>query len=76
MEWDGSLAHVGPLSSAGVPGYTRVDTRIGWRWGESLEFSVVGQNLLRPRHAEFFDTDGLNHTEIERSVFGKIVWRF
>jgi iron complex outermembrane receptor protein len=76
VEWDASLAHVGPLSSAGVPGYTRVDTRLGWRWGERLEFSMVGQNLLRRRHAEFFDSFGLNHSEIERSVFGKIVWRF
>jgi iron complex outermembrane receptor protein len=76
VEWDASLAHVGPLTSAGVPGYTRVDTRVGWRWGERLEFSIVGQNLLRPRHAEFFDSFGLNHSEIERSVFGKMVWRF
>jgi hypothetical protein len=46
------------------------------RLGESLEFSVAGQNLLTPRHAEFPDELGASHTVIERSVFGKVVWRF
>jgi hypothetical protein len=32
--------------------------------------------LSTPRHVEFFDTDSLNRTVVERSVFGKITWRF
>jgi len=44
--------------------------------GEFVELSVVGQNLLTPRHAEFADTQSLDHTLVERSVFGKVTWRF
>ena len=40
------------------------------------EISLVGQNLLTPRHAEFPDFYPVLHTQVERSVFGKITWRF
>ncbi|MEO8049215.1 MAG: TonB-dependent receptor [Acidobacteriota bacterium] len=77
LEWDSSLIYVSGLSHLAIPSYVRLDTRLGWWLGESVEFSIVGQNLLTPRHLEFFDTSGLVlHTEVERSVFGKITWRF
>jgi iron complex outermembrane receptor protein len=66
---------VGKLPDQGVVGYTRVDTRLGWRPLEFVEFSLVGQNLLAPRHAEFGD-DAPLHTLAQRNVFGKITWRF
>jgi iron complex outermembrane recepter protein len=75
FEWDSSLEYVGRLA-AGIPAYTRVDTRLGWSLGEHLNFSVVGQNLLSPRHAEFPDDVGLNHMLITRSVFAKVTFRF
>jgi iron complex outermembrane receptor protein len=75
FEWDGSLEYVGRLT-AGIPAYTRVDTRLGWRASEHLDFSVVGQNLLSPRHAEFPSDVGLNYTLVARSVFAKITWKF
>jgi iron complex outermembrane recepter protein len=76
LEWDGNLFFVGRLPASGTPAYTRVDTRLAWRAGESLELSISGQNLLTPRHAEFTDELGTSHTVVERSVFGKISWRF
>ena len=72
FEWDSSASYVGSLK-IGIPGYTRVDSRFGWRFGETAELSVVGQNLLTPRHAEFPDEYGLSHT---RAVSGKVTWRF
>jgi iron complex outermembrane receptor protein len=74
LDWDASAAYTSPL--ANVPGYTRVDSRLGWQPGEKLEFSIVGQNLLSPRHLEFVDTIPINGTEVPRSVFAKVVWRF
>ena len=41
-----------------------------------LELSIVGQNLLQPRHAEFPDFHIIDHMLDQRSVFGKITWRF
>jgi iron complex outermembrane receptor protein len=77
LEWDNTLEYVSKLATGNIPAYARLDSRVGWRLGESLELSVVGQNLLTPRHAEFSDTlYPLNHTLVERSVFGKVTWRF
>jgi iron complex outermembrane receptor protein len=79
LEWDASAARTSSLAnvpSYNVPGYTRIDSRLGWRAGESLEFSVVGQNLASRRHLEFADTLGINGTLVLRSVFAKVQWRF
>ena len=79
LSWDASAAWTSPLAGAAafyVPSYTRVDSRLGWRAGESLEFSVVGQNLAAPRHLEFADSLGLNQTLVVRSVFARVQWRF
>jgi iron complex outermembrane receptor protein len=75
LDWDAAFYYVGKLPDQGVVGYTRVDTRLGWRPLEFVEFSLVGQNLLAPRHAEFGD-DAPLHTLAQRNVFGKITWRF
>jgi iron complex outermembrane receptor protein len=76
LEWDSTIGYVSKLANGNIPAYTRVDSRIGWRVGEFVELSVVGQNLLTPRHAEFFEGDSLQYTLVERSVFGKVTWRF
>jgi iron complex outermembrane recepter protein len=79
LEWDSTLYYVGSLRDGGngpVPAYTRIDTRFAWRLGKSLELSVVGQNLLTPLHSEFHDAYEVTRTLVQRSVFGKITWRF
>jgi iron complex outermembrane receptor protein len=72
---DAAFYHVQALPDQGVSGYTRADMRVGWRVGESAEISLVGQNLLAPRHAEFGD-DAPLHTLVQRAVFAKITWSF
>ncbi|HXP86936.1 MAG TPA: TonB-dependent receptor [Bryobacteraceae bacterium] len=82
LEWDTSVYFVGSLTNGGVlthgpiPAYTRLDTTLGWAMGESVYFSVSGQNLLAPRHFEFLSGNLVQPTEVERSVVGKITWRF
>jgi len=75
FDWDTSFCFVGALPDQGIPAYSRLDTRLGWRLGESAEFSVVGQNLLTPSHGEFGD-DAPLHTLAQRSVFARIAWNF
>ena len=76
FEWDQTVGYTGPLTAGDIPGYTRLDTRFGWRAGEHVEMSIAGQNLLQPRHAEFLDLQTIDHTLDQRSVFGKITWHF
>lgn len=77
LEWDNTLVYVDKLALGNIPAYARFDSRLGWHVGESLEFSIVGQNLLAPRHAEFSNTIYPTlSTLVEPSVFGKVTWRF
>src|SRR5580700_6331931 len=73
FEWDTSLYFVGALPNQGIASYNRLDMRVAWRFGESTEFSLVGQNLLTPRHEEFGD-DAPLHTLVERRLVAKVVW--
>ena len=79
VEWDTALYHVGQLVDGGngaTPSYLRVDTRLGWRIGESLEFSIAGQNLQSPAHTEYHDAFAVLHSLVQRSVIGKVTFRF
>jgi iron complex outermembrane recepter protein len=60
-----------------IESYSTLDARLGWKYGDHLELSLVGQNLLDSHHPEF-EPEALNTvaTEVERSVYGKITWRF
>lgn len=81
MELDAMLRWVDTrtMNNAGVPAtvpdYIEMDIRFGWRPTSNLELSVVGQNLLHDHHPEFGVPDP-TRVEIERSVYGKLVWRF
>ncbi len=75
-EFDQSLYYTARLPGSSIPGHARLDLRMARRLGESTEISVVGQNLLRPRAAEYGDSWGIIGTQAVRSVYGKITWRF
>ena len=77
LEFDNSFYWVDRLRAQPVPAYLRLDTRLAWHPAERLEFSVNGQNLLRPLHPEFnFPTDIQGKDEVSRTVYGKIRWQF
>ena len=74
IEFDAAFRFVGSIANQTVPAYSELDVRWGWRPNPRLEFSVVGQNLLHDRHAEFGSPN--TRKEIERSVYGKVTWRY
>jgi iron complex outermembrane receptor protein len=76
LEFDQWLTWTGAVAGTDVPGYARLDLRVGRRFGESLEISVGGQNLLRKGTAQFPDSSGYVGTEVQRSVYGKVQWAF
>ncbi len=77
LEFDAAVYHVSRIPIFGVPSYTRLDLRLGWRPTGSLEISLVGQNLLGARHPEFGSSDQLvEATQVKRSGYGKLTWRF
>ncbi len=74
FELDATYRYSGRLPEYNVDPYSTADLRLGWHFGEGLEFSVVGQNLLSPYHAEFGGDPG-PLVGIMRSAFAKITWR-
>jgi outer membrane receptor protein involved in Fe transport len=76
LEWDQTLAWVQRLENATAPGYVKVDSRLGWRFGEGTDFSIVGQNLMNSGYAEFPASPGLLSTMTARKVFGRVSWTF
>ncbi|MDH4192300.1 MAG: TonB-dependent receptor, partial [Betaproteobacteria bacterium] len=76
-QFDLWLRHIDRLDYGSIPAYSALDLRLGWHPRKDLELSLVGQNLLRSRHAEFY-TDLLNtpQREIPRIGFVKAMWRF
>jgi hypothetical protein len=79
LQWDVAAFQVGRLQDGGnglTSSYTRVDSRLGWRLGEFLELSIVGQNLLSPAHAEYHDAFAILHSLVARNAFCKVTWRF
>ena len=75
--WDASAYFVERLPAQQVASYTRIDTQLSRQLGEGLELSLVGQNLLHDHHLESNDQlTSLNPTQVKRSAYAKIAWRF
>lgn len=70
IEFDLWLRYVGSLPELNVDQYITTDARLSWKPIENIELSVVGQNLFEEGHSEF------STLEVERSIYGKLVWRF
>jgi iron complex outermembrane receptor protein len=73
IEWDSSYYFTDHHSA--LPAYHRVDTRLGWRPSPHWEISIVGQHLLDNQHIESPALFAVP-TELGRSVYGKLTWRF
>lgn len=69
--------YVDALSAQDISSYVTMDARLGWRPTDAWQISLVGQNLLSPSHREFnSELIEFISTEVERSVYVKVTWRF
>jgi iron complex outermembrane receptor protein len=78
LQLDVWTRYVDNLPDFDVENYLTLDARVGCHLRENLEISIVGQHLFDNRHPEFgapFFFSSIP-TEVERSVFGRITWRF
>ncbi|HLA85737.1 MAG TPA: TonB-dependent receptor [Thermoguttaceae bacterium] len=71
----------GPVLYSGPPwvdSYVTMDLRLAWIHSKHLEVSVIGRNLLDNHHQEMLDYGSPMYvnTEVERSVFGRMTWRY
>jgi iron complex outermembrane recepter protein len=73
LEFDQTYRYVSPIPTFALHTYSTADARIGWQMGKGFDFSVIGENLLRPTHAEYGGDLG-PLVEIKRSVFARLTW--
>jgi iron complex outermembrane receptor protein len=77
FELDSAAYFVGRLGNETKP-FLRLDAQVAWHPLKRWELSVSGQNLLQERHVEFFATnaEAAAATPVQRTINGKITWRF
>jgi iron complex outermembrane recepter protein len=75
LRWVDTLRTNNGPTPGTVPSYFELNTRLAWHASERLELSLVGQNLLHNHHPEYGFPDP-SRVEIQRSVYGKLAWRF
>lgn len=65
--------YVGALPGLNIPDYVTLDARLGWHVTDTIEISLVGKNLIEPRHQES-RTDIVYGSAgtVERSAFLKL----
>jgi len=75
--WLRAVDEVRYIDTVRIPGYLTMDARLAWKPTKAVELSLVGQNLLQKRHPEYIP-EFINTTasEIPRSVYGKVTWKF
>jgi iron complex outermembrane receptor protein len=59
-------------SGEGLPAYRELDVRFAWQAADDLQISLVGRNLLHPRHVE--GGSAAARGGIERAVQVQVVW--
>ena len=69
----GGLRYVGRLPNQQVSGYTAFDMTLQWQARENISVSLTGKNLTDSGHLEFGSAD---MNEIERSLYGRVKWKF
>ena len=65
------------ISRTKIDSYFTLDIRLAWRPDDKVEIVIVGQNLLDNEHLEYVqEVFAPLPTEVERGVYGKIIWQF
>jgi iron complex outermembrane receptor protein len=76
LQLDSELYSVDALPELDVPGYARVDLRLGWQPLSAWDLSLNIENLFDDHHKEFSGNSGISSTEVPRIVYGKLEYRF
>ena len=74
LRLDAGMRAIDDITRQQIPGYAELNAKLTWQPTPQLDLSLVGQNLLHDRHAEFGAP--ATRREIERGVYGLVEWRF
>ncbi len=74
LRLDGVFRYLSEVANQQLPAYAELNARFTWQPVGALDLSIVGQNLLHKRHAEFGTPTA--RRQIERGVYGMAQWHF
>jgi len=73
FQFDLNFRYLSSLPDQKVGAYSTADARLGWLLSDKVQVSLVGENLLQPRHAEYGGDPG-PLVQIRRSAYLKVTW--
>ena len=77
VEWGLGLRYVDSLPGLGISSYVEMDARLAWKVSPKCEVALIGRNLLDPHHPEAMPSGvSVADVEVDRSIYGKVTWRF
>ncbi len=76
LQFDTLFFYVDSLRDMNIPSYTRLDIRLGWNPAKDVSVDLKLQNLLDDRHPEYINVGPLVSSQVPRSVYGKVTWKF
>ncbi len=77
VQFDVVVRYVDAIPAIDIDGYVEIDSRLAWKPTAYLELFLVGRNLLHDQHEEMISHYlPLASTEVERSAYAGVTWRF
>jgi iron complex outermembrane receptor protein len=76
VRWVDSFKYNRSGEAETVDAYAEMDVRLAYQLSDNFEISLCGQNLLHDQHTEYVISNPNPRAEIERSVYGKVIWHF
>ncbi len=76
IDLDLLFRHIDTYKTPDIKAYVSMDIRLAWRPVKNLELSLTAQNLLADQHLEYTNTSFPTPVEIDRGMYGKLVWHF
>jgi iron complex outermembrane receptor protein len=70
------ISVINPSQLPPVQSYIAVDVRLGWHPHKNIELAFIGKNLNNAEHLEYLNEIGSFPTQVERSFYGQLKWKF
>ena len=75
VELDMFVRVIGELNEGRTPGYEELDVRLGWQPRANITLSLIGRDVLHPRHTELRGSLAQPRF-FQREALGRVTWAF
>jgi iron complex outermembrane receptor protein len=79
VRYVGGIPDIAVFNAAQLPSvnsYVALDIRLGWHVHSNVELALIGRNLTNKEHLEYLNELHTFPTQVERSFYGQLKWKF